>query len=129
MGQPAAKKGDRIEGKDNHLVKFPNGVVQIMPLDFKGIIADGVSPNVKILGAAAAMEGSAAKNQPEHKLMLAPGQDFVMQPNNQGKIANGSTTVRINGKPAARNNDEADTCHDAPGAPPKVIAAGSVLIG
>ena len=129
MGQPAAKKGDRIEGKDNHLVKFPNGVVTMIPLDFRAIISDKVSPNVKIMGAAAATEGSAGKNTPEHKLMLAPGQDFVIQPNNEGKIVKGSKTVRINGKPAARSGDDADTCHDAPGAPPKVVATGSVLIG
>jgi uncharacterized Zn-binding protein involved in type VI secretion len=129
MGQPAAKKGDRIEGKDLHLVKFPNGVVQLVPLDFKGTIDDTVSPNVKIMGAPAATVGSLGTNRPEHKLALAPPQDFVIKPNNQGRITNGSGTVRINGKAAARDGDVADTCHDAPGAPPKVVATGSVLIG
>lgn len=129
MGQPAAKKGDRIEGKDLHLVKFPNGVVQLVPLDFKGLIDDTVSPNVNIMGAPAAMVGSTGTNGPEHKLALAPGQDFVIKPNNQGKITNGSGTVKINGSAAARSGDLADTCHDAPGAPPKVVATGSVLIG
>ena len=35
----------------------------------------------------------------------------------------------INRNAAARNGDPADTCHDVPGAPPKVVATGSVLIG
>lgn len=129
MGQPAAKQGDRIQGTDLHLVKFPNGVVQLVPLGFTGTIDDTVSSNVKIMGAPAATVGSVGTNRPEHKLALAPAQDFVIKPNNQGKITNGSGTVRINGKAAARHGDVADTCHDAPGAPPTVVATGSVLIG
>ena len=129
MGQRAAKKGDRIEGKDLHLVKFPNGVVQLIPLDFKGTIDDTVSPNVNIMGAAAATVGSVGTNRPEHKLALSPPQDFVVKPNNRGTIRNGSGTVSINGRAAARDGDLVDTCHDVPGVPPKVVASGSVLIG
>src|SRR5215831_17183166 len=127
MGQPAAKKGDTIRGMDLHLLQFPNGAQTMVPFVFQSIISDKVSTNVRILGAPAAMKGSTRKNTPEHKLALPPGADFVIQPNNQGTIANGSTTVRINGKPAARNSDTADTCHDAPGAPALVVATGSVL--
>jgi uncharacterized Zn-binding protein involved in type VI secretion len=129
MGQPAAKKGDTIQGMDMHLVKLPNGVQAMFPFAFQSTISDKVSTNVRILGAPAAMEGSLGKNTPEHKFALPPGVDFVIQPNNQGKIAKGSKTVRINGRPAARNSDTADTCHDAPGAPALVVATGSVLIG
>jgi uncharacterized Zn-binding protein involved in type VI secretion len=129
MGQPAAKKGDRIEGKDNHLVSFPNGAVQMVPLDFKGIIGDKLSSDVRILGAPAATAGSVATNVPEHKLALAPGQDFVVKPTNEGTIARGSGTVRINGRAAARDGDVADTCHDAPGDQAQVVARGSVMIG
>ena len=129
MGQPAAKQGDRIVGTDLHLVKFPNGVVQLVPLGFDGIIDNTVSPDVKIMGAPAATVGSLGSNRREHKLALAPPQDFVVKPNNQGTITNGSGTVWINGRAAARDGDLADTCHDAPGAPPQVLATGSVLIG
>ena len=42
----------------------------------------------------------------------------------------GSATVKINGKPAARNGDKALTCNDpADLAAGTVIAVGSVLIG
>jgi uncharacterized Zn-binding protein involved in type VI secretion len=129
MGQPAAKKGDTIRGIDLHLVKFPNGAQIMVPFVFQCIISAEVSTNVRILGAPAAMKGSAGKNKPEHRLALQPGMDFVIQPNNQGTIAKGSKTVNINGKPAARNTDPADTCRDAPGAPALVVATGSVLIG
>jgi uncharacterized Zn-binding protein involved in type VI secretion len=129
MGQPAAKQGDRIEGEDFHRVRFPNGVVQTLPLRFRGIIDNALSPNVTIMGAPAATVGSVGTNTPEHKTALAPDQDFVIKPSNQGKISKGSGTVRINGNAAARNGDVADTCHDAPGAAPVVVASGSVLIG
>jgi uncharacterized Zn-binding protein involved in type VI secretion len=132
MGQPAAKKGDTIRGMDMHLVTLPNGAQARFPFAFQSIINEKVSTNVRILGAPAAMKGSQGKNTPEHKVVLLaqlPGADFVIQPNNEGTIAKGSKTVNINGKPAARNSDTADTCRDAPSAPALVVATGSVLIG
>jgi uncharacterized Zn-binding protein involved in type VI secretion len=129
MGQPAAKQGDTIEGKDIHMVKFPNGVVTPVPLDFKGVINGTVSFNVRIMGAPAATVGSIAKNDPEHKKALSPDQDLPAKPNNEGKIRTGSETVRINGNAAARNGDPATTCRELPGPEAKVVATGSVLIG
>lgn len=110
-------------------MRFPNGAMLPVPFDFTGRIDNLVSPNVNILGAPAATVGSTGTNGPEHKLALAPGQDFVIKPNNQGKITSGSGTVWINGNAAARSGDAVDTCHDVPGAPPRVVATGSVLIG
>jgi uncharacterized Zn-binding protein involved in type VI secretion len=47
-----------------------------------------------------------------------------------GTIAAGSATVRINGKPAARNGDAALTCNEPPGPPiGQVVANGTVSIG
>jgi uncharacterized Zn-binding protein involved in type VI secretion len=129
MGQPAAKKGDRIVGLDNHLVRLPNGVVVVVPLPFNGPITGNVSDNVKIMGAPAATVGSLAKNNPEHKLAIPPNQDLPAKPNNEGKIKSGSGTVRINGQPAARLGDAATTCREQPGPEAQVVATGSVLIG
>ncbi len=42
----------------------------------------------------------------------------------------GSATVRINGKPAARNGDTAITCNDPADLPAgTVIAVGTVMMG
>ena len=129
MGQPAAKQGDTIQGTDMHLVKFPNGAQVMLPFVFQSIISAEVSTNVRILGALAAMKDSAGKNDPQHKYALPRGADFVFQPNDQGTIAKGSKTVNINGKPAARSGDPADTCRDGPSPSALVVATGSVLIG
>jgi uncharacterized Zn-binding protein involved in type VI secretion len=41
----------------------------------------------------------------------------------------GSMTVMINGKPAARNGDQAQSCGEPPNMAAKVVAVGMVMIG
>ena len=49
---------------------------------------------------------------------------------NRGEVFMGSTTVNINGKPAARLGDTALTCNDPADQPVgQVIAVSTVLIG
>src|SRR5262245_31796998 len=130
MGQPAAKQGDKIQALDTHVVLVPPGPTPTpLPHPFAGAIDGGLSSNVKIMGNPAATVDSTADNSPAH-VPTAPGTSFQSPPSNKGTIKVGSTTVKINGKAAARNGDTAVTCNDPADQPVgKVIAAGSVFIG
>lgn len=130
MGQPAAKQGDQIVGVDTHIVMIPVGsgtVPTPLPHPFAGIIDGELSSDVNIMGMAAATQGSTATNTPPH---IPQGGPFQSPPSDSGEIMMGSTTVMINGKPAARTGDTALTCNDPADAPVgTVVAAGTVMIG
>ena len=130
MGQPAAKQGDQIIAVDTHIIMIPSpGGPVPTPLShpFTGMIAGGLSANVKIMGMPAATMGSTADNLPPH---IPQGGPFQKPPTNKATIMIGSPTVMINGKPAARNGDTALTCNDPVDVPVgKVIAVGTVMIG
>jgi uncharacterized Zn-binding protein involved in type VI secretion len=131
MGQPAAKQGDRVVGVDTHIVMVPGTppVPTPLPHPFAGIISGGLSTDVKISGRPAATVGSTADNTPPH-LPTAPGTAFQRPPANKATIQQGSQTVKINGKPAARTGDKALTCNDPADQPAgTVVAAGTVMIG
>jgi uncharacterized Zn-binding protein involved in type VI secretion len=132
MGQPGAKQGDIIQAVDTHIVMVPSpGGPVPTPTPghpFNGMIDGNLSADVKIMGLAAATVGSTGRNQPPH--IPIGGPSFQIPPTNQGTIITGSATVLINGKPAARNGDTANTCNDpAPLPVGTVIATGTVLIG
>ena len=131
MGQPAAKQGDKVVGVDTHIIMIPAPpgppVPTPLPHPFAGILQDGLSDDVKIQGMPAATVNSIAKNVPPH---VPQGGPFQKPPMNQGKIIMGSTTVFINGKPAARTGDTVMTCNDPVDAPVgKVVAVSTVMIG
>lgn len=130
MAQPAAKQGDQIVATDIHIIMVPSPggpVPTPLPHPFSGIIDNGVSSDVMIMGRPAATVGSTATNTPPH---IPQGGSFQVPPTNQGTIMMGSGTVLINGKPAARNGDTAQTCADpVPNMAAQVIAAGTVTIG
>jgi len=127
MGQPAAKEGDFITGIDTHIIIIPGVGPTPLPHPFNGMINGNLSSNVKIMGRAAATKDSTAGNLPPH---IPQGGTFQKPPSNKGKIIMGSMTVKINGKPAARAGDMAETCNDPMDLPVgKVIAVGTVLIG
>jgi uncharacterized Zn-binding protein involved in type VI secretion len=132
MGQPAAKQGDRVVAVDTHIVMVPSGPAlapQPLPHPFAGLLNGGLSPDVKISGQAAAVTGSTADNSPPH-LPTPPGTSFQKPPGNKATIQQGSPTVMINGKPAARHGDKAITCNDPADLPAgTVVAVGNVLIG
>lgn len=127
MGMPAAKQGDRIIAQDMHQIQPPGTAQVFVPHPFSGIIDDGLSSDVKIMGMAAATKDSTATNTPVH---VPIGGTFVKRPANQGTIIIGSSTVFINGKPAARHGDKAKTCNDPNDLPVgTVVAEGTVNIG
>jgi len=130
MGMPAAKMGDKVVGTDIHIILIPLPPPPKpvpLPHPFNGTIMNNCSVNVKIGGAAAATVGSVAVNLPPH---IPQGGSFVNPPTNQSTISMGSLTVKINGKPAARNGDTCLNCADpAPTPTGKVVALGNVMIG
>lgn len=130
MGQPAAKQGDQITATDTHIVMIPSPggpVPTPLPHPFVGLIDGGLSSDVKIMGLPAATVDSMASNQPPH---IPQGGPFQSPPSNKATIKMGSTTVKINGKMAARNGDTAMTCNDPADLPSgTVIAAGTVMMG
>jgi uncharacterized Zn-binding protein involved in type VI secretion len=133
MGQPAAKKGDKIMAIDTHIVMVPAPpappVPTPLPHPFAGTINGGLSSDVNIVGMPAATVDSTADNAPPH-VPTPPGISFQSPPSNKATITIGSPTVKINGKMAARNGDIAETCNDPSNLPVgTVIAVGTVLIG
>jgi uncharacterized Zn-binding protein involved in type VI secretion len=130
MGQPAAKQGDQVVATDIHIemVPTPGGPVPTpLPNPFSGMLDGGLSSDVKIQGKPAAVVGSTATNAPAHIFKSGP---FQKPPANQATIQLGSSTVFINGKPAARNGDIALTCNDPADLPAgTVIAVSTVLMG
>ena len=131
MSKPAAKRGDQITALDWHIVLVPSAsgtTPTPMQFPFNGIIDGELSSNVQIMGKPAATAKSTASNKPSH--MPPPSTTFQAPPSNKGVILDGSHTVLINGRPAARAGDPAQTCADpAPNMAGKVVAAGTVLIG
>lgn len=133
MGQPAAKQGDQVVATDIHvvLVPAPPGapVPTPLPHPFTGIIDGSLSSNVNVMGLPAATVTSTADDTPLH-FPTPPGTAFVIPPSNRATIIQGSPTVFINNKPAARNGDVALTCNDPVDLPVgTVIAVGTVVIG
>jgi uncharacterized Zn-binding protein involved in type VI secretion len=129
MGQPGAKQGDRVTAVDTHVVMIPSPggpVPTPLPHPFSGIIGGGLSPDVRIMGCAAAIVGSTADNLPPH---IPQGGPFQRPPSNRAQLITGSPTVFIDGKPAVRNGDTALTCNDPADLPVgTVVAVGTVLI-
>ena len=131
MGMPAARQGDQVVAVDTHIYLIPAAagapVPTPLPSPFNGILSQGLSADVKIMGMFAATVDSVATNTPPH---LPQGGPFQKPPSNQGRIISGSTSVMINGKAAARNGDTAMTCNDPVDLPiGQVVAVGTVLIG
>jgi|SRR6516225_5080602 uncharacterized Zn-binding protein involved in type VI secretion len=128
MGMAAAKKGDQVVAVDNHLIQPPPTSPPVLtPHPFAGQIDGNLSSDVNIMGMAAATKDSTATNTPSH---IPIGGTFVKPPSNKGTIAEGSSTVFINGKAAARTGDAATTCNDpADLQAGTIVATGTVLIG
>ena len=130
MGQPAAKKGDQVIATDTHIVMIPSPggpVPTPLPHPFTGMLDNGLSQNVNVQGMPAAVQGSTATNTPAH---IPQGGPFQKPPSNQATVQMGSATVKINGKPAARNGDTCMTCNDPSDLPAgTIVAASTVMVG
>jgi uncharacterized Zn-binding protein involved in type VI secretion len=126
----AAKMNDQVIGTDTHIVLIPSPggpVPTPLPHPFAGTISGGCSANVTIDGQPAAVMGSMATNKPAH---IPQGGSFQAPPTNSGTVVQGSTSVLINNKPAARVNDPVQTCNDpAPAPTSKIVGMSTVEIG
>ena len=94
-GMPAAKQGDKIVGVDIHIIMIPSPggpVPTPLPHPYNGMINDGLSSTVKIMGMPAAIVGSKSTNLPPH---IPQGGPFQSPPSNQGEIIMGSPNVLI----------------------------------
>jgi len=94
-GIPAAKKGDQVVGVDIHIIMIPSPggpVPTPLPHPYTGIISDGLSSSVKIMGMEAAIVGSKSDNMPPH---IPQGGPFQSPPSNKGEIIMGSPDVMI----------------------------------
>jgi uncharacterized Zn-binding protein involved in type VI secretion len=115
-----------VTATDTHLVVPPSGTPVPTPLPFSGGLDGGLSSDVRITGRPAATVGSTATNSPPH---VAP-QPFAKPPANRGTVLAGSPTVRINGRPAARDGDPVLTCNDPVDLPVgRITATAAVRIG
>lgn len=130
MGMPAAKQGDKVMASDIHIVMIPSPggpVPTPLPSPFMGTLDGDLSADVFIEGMAAATVGSTATNTPQH---IPIGGPFQKPPGNKATVMQGSSTVFINGKAAARMGDKALTCNDPADLPAgTVLASGTVFIG
>ena len=130
MGMPAAKQGDKVMASDIHIVMIPSPggpVPTPLPSPFMGTLDGDLSADVFIEGMAAATVGSTATNTPQH---IPVGGPFQKPPGNKATVMQGSSTVFINGKAAARMGDKALTCNDPADLPAgTVLASGTVFIG
>ena len=130
MGQPGAKQGDQVVATDIHIVMIPTpGGPVPRPCRIPSWASSTArsARDVNFDGKPAATQGSTATNSPAHTPQGGP---FQSPPKNRGEVMLGSTSVRINGKPAARNGDMALTCNDPADLPAgQVIAVGTVMIG
>jgi uncharacterized Zn-binding protein involved in type VI secretion len=134
----AAKQDDTIfNGNETHVVMVPSASGQVpTPVPghvFNAPITQDLSPNVRIDGKPAAVVGSGARTNLAQHPPRSPGVSYQLMPSFEGRITMGSSTVSINGKPAARAGDPAVTCNDPPQPPPGTgevrVASSTVNIG
>jgi uncharacterized Zn-binding protein involved in type VI secretion len=132
MGAPAARLTDEVKGLDTHIVNVPSPggpVPTPVALVFSGsLTSDGVT-DVIVDGLPAAAVGTVATNLPQH--VPPPGTSFVTTPSDSGTVSQGSASVSIGGRPAARLGDAVRTCNDPVDADTSAITSGSgtVTIG
>jgi uncharacterized Zn-binding protein involved in type VI secretion len=127
MGQPAARQDDKVVGKDLHFVVASGTPPFAVLLDFDGKITSETVATVLIEGAAAATVESVATNDEKH--VPPDGTSFVILPTDAGTVSEGSTTVTIGGRPAARLGDPVLTCNDLTTTSVIVSGASTVTIG
>jgi uncharacterized Zn-binding protein involved in type VI secretion len=129
MGTPAAVLGDQITGScPLHQIPNPTtGAPQpAPPLPFAAPLLQGLATKTFIGGKPAAVQGSSGLNTPPHP-GLHPSDPFMVATTQRGQVAAGSTSVLIEGRPAARTGSACTICAGKPGQ--LTGSAATVLIG
>jgi uncharacterized Zn-binding protein involved in type VI secretion len=124
MGPPAAVLNDQISGMCTHLVPSPAlGTPVPTPLPFTGPLVEGLATTVLIGGLPAATTGSVAYAVPPHVGVVDA---FAAPPLQRGTVLDGSATVLLEGRPAARTGSSCATCT---GTGTLTGSAATVLVG
>jgi uncharacterized Zn-binding protein involved in type VI secretion len=129
MGTPAAVLGDRVSATCAiHQIPNPaTGAPQPgPPMPFSAPLLQGLATRVLIGGKPAAVQGSSGVNTPPH-VGLHPADPFMLPLQQQATVVAGSTTVLVEGKPAARTGAPCTVCAGLPGQ--LAGTAANVLIG
>src|SRR5262245_47913686 len=129
MGTPAAVMGDQVTGTCL-LHQMPNpatGAPQLAPLlFFAALLLSGLATRTLISGKSAAVQGSSGLNILLHVGLHAS--DLFMVPTTQrAQVTVGSSSVLIEGRPAARTGSTCTICAGTPGQ--LNGSAATVLIG
>jgi uncharacterized Zn-binding protein involved in type VI secretion len=127
MGTPAALLGDPITGIcPIHLLIGPLGVPAPTPgLPFNAPLLQGVSTKTLIQGKPVVLVGCTGLNTPPH-VGLHPSDPNMAPPTQIGTVVAGSTTVMIEGRPAAPTGATCTICNGMPGV---LVGSSTVLVG
>jgi uncharacterized Zn-binding protein involved in type VI secretion len=129
MGTPAAVMGDQVTGTcPIHQIPNPaTGVPQpAPPMPFAAPLLTGLATRTLIGGKPAAVQGSSGLNTPPH-VGLHASDPFMVPTTQRAQVVMGSTTVLIEGKPAAKTGSSCTICAGTPGQ--LTGSAATVLIG
>lgn len=127
MGTPAAVMGDKIVGQClTHQIPNPaSGVPQpAPPMPFQAPLLQGLATKVLIANKPAAVMGSSGFNTPPH-VGLHASDPFMAPPTQMGRVMQGSPSVLIEGKPAARQASQVVMCANVPG---QLVATGTTVL-
>lgn len=116
MGTPAAVMGDRIQATCvGHQIPAAAGApAPAPPMPFSAPLIQNLATKVTIGGKPAAVVGSAGLNNPPH-VGLHASDPHMAPPMQRGTVTQGSPTVMIEGKPAARTGSMCTVCLGQPG--------------
>jgi uncharacterized Zn-binding protein involved in type VI secretion len=116
VGAPAAVGGDRITSTCAiHMVPSPSGSpLPAPPLPFSAPLTTGLATTVTIGGKPAAVQGSSGVNTPAH-VGLHPSDPYLVPVAQQGRVMQGSATVRFDARPAAYTGCQVTACGNLPG--------------
>lgn len=128
MSGTAVVAGDRITGQCAiHLIPGAAGAPQPgPPMPFGAPLTMGLATSVQIEGKPAAVQGSQGMNTPPH-VGLHPGDPFMAPPVQIGQVVMGSSSVTIEGRPAAYTGCAVSQCAQVPAQ--ITGSASSVMVG
>lgn len=111
MGTPAAVLGDRIQGTcvGHQIPMGPGNPGPAPPLPFSAPVIEGVATTVLVNNKPMIGAGAAGLNMPPH-VGLHASDPFMAPPMQRGTVLQGSATVVVEGKPAARLGSQCMLC-------------------
>ena len=126
MGTPAVVMNDQILGTCAiHQIPSPTGApMPAPPLPFSAPLTLGLATTVMIAGLPAAVQGSTGYNTPPH-VGLHASDPYMAPPTQIGQVMVGSSTVLIEGKPAAYTGCQVAMCATLPG---QVIGSATTVM-